>query len=80
MVQDEGNNLYDIPIQQLDLAANTIELLESVGITSIGDCLDFLERGAGATITVPNGLIDAMYTDVVQKLKTHGYMSRDWRR
>jgi len=80
MVQDEGNNLYDIPIQQLDLAANTIELLESVGITSIGDSLDFLERGAKATITVPNGLIDAMYTDVVQKLKTHGYMSRDWRR
>jgi DNA-directed RNA polymerase alpha subunit len=75
IVPAEDKNPYEIPIQQLDLAANTVELLESVGITSIGDCLDFVERGADTTFSGPSGLLDAMYLDVIPKLKAYGYMS-----
>ena len=81
MEQEESDfnssDLYDVSLERLGLSVDTIKLLESVGFSSVGDCLDFLRRGDSASIIVPYGLIDTMYTEVVDRLRGHGYLKSD---
>lgn len=64
---------YEIPIEKLGLSVSTINKLKRIGMNSVGDCIDFFERGNNAMINVPFGLIGAMVGEVKVKLIEHGY-------
>lgn len=69
--------LFVAPIEKLGISSKSIQLLKSVGMESIGDCLDFHKRGADALIQVPYGLLHAFETDILPYLREHGYLSND---
>ena len=71
------DSLYDIPIETLGIPANAIQLLKRVGIESVGDCLYFHNFEADVMIQVPYGLIDAFETEVLPRLREHGYLLVD---
>lgn len=80
MADDLGHNaLYDVSIDVLNLSDSTISLLESVGVTSIGDCVDHFDRGVDAIIEGPDGFMffRAMEEEVKPKLQALGYWPMD---
>jgi hypothetical protein len=77
MTRSVDQNFYDVPVDTLGISTNSIQLLKMVNIESVGDCLDFHRRGADALIQVPYGLLDAFETDVLPRLREHGYLSND---
>ena len=75
MNDSTDDSLYDIPIETLGIPAKTIQLLKRVGIESVGDCLYFHNLGGDVMIQVPYGLIDEFETQVLPRLREHGYLS-----
>jgi hypothetical protein len=69
--------LYTIPIEELGLSDKTIEILKSVGVTFVGDCVDHFVRAGDVMIEVPFGLLEAMDEEVKPKLAAHGYWPLD---
>ena len=73
----DSNDLYNVSVKQLELTANSIEILASVGILSVGDCLNFYHIGSAGTVTVRADVVDVMYSEVLQRLKEHDYLKND---
>ena len=48
------NELYDTPIEQLDLSVRVFNSLKRTGITKIGEMLDMLERGEETMLAIRN--------------------------
>ena len=71
-----NNNYYDVPVQTLGISQNAIMLLARVGVQSVGDCVDFYERGSDALIQVPLGLLDKFDAEVIPALRQQGYIHR----
>ena len=46
--------LYDKPIEELDLSVRVFNSLKRTGITSVGDVLDMLHRGDDAMLAIRN--------------------------
>ncbi len=69
-------NLYEVLIEELGLSEHTIEILHSVGVTHIGDCINFFNNAGKATITVASEFIIEMYDVVLPQLEKHGYWPR----
>jgi hypothetical protein len=74
---DEENYLNAIPIETLGILDNSINHLHRLGMTSVGDCIDFLQRGNNATPSFHLGFWDAFSMDVVPRLREHGYWEDD---
>ncbi len=56
-VEEEGaipNEIYDTPIEQLDLSVRVFNSLKRTGITKIGEMLDMLERGEETMLAIRN--------------------------
>ena len=68
-------HLYDVPIEQLELSAIAITALKRTGITTVGDCVDFYQRGADAMITARHEFFTVTAGEVQEKMKAHGYWS-----
>ena len=75
MSHSTDSSLYEISVDTLGISEKSIELLRTVGMESVGDCVDFYRRGSDATIQVPSGLLEAFEANVLPLLQEHGYLS-----
>jgi hypothetical protein len=69
-------NLYEVLIEELGLSEHTIEILHRIGVTYIGDCIDFFNRAGRATPPSNTEFIGEMYDAVLPELEKHGYWPR----
>ena len=64
--------LYDMPIETLDLSVRVFNSLKRTGITNVGEVLEMLERGQDAMLAIRN-FGEKSLTELKQKLKEKGY-------
>ncbi|MAS37627.1 MAG: DNA-directed RNA polymerase subunit alpha [Anaerolineaceae bacterium] len=70
------NELYEKPIEELDLSVRVFNSLKRTGITTIGDVLDMLDRGPDAMLAIRN-FGEKSLDELVDKLKDKGYLRDD---
>lgn len=63
-------------IEELDLSVRVFNSLKRTGITTIGDVLDMLDRGADAMLAIRN-FGEKSLDELVEKLREKGYMPSD---
>ncbi|NWF67789.1 MAG: DNA-directed RNA polymerase subunit alpha [Chloroflexi bacterium] len=68
--------LYDKPIEELDLSVRVFNSLKRTGITTVGDVLDMLDRGPDAMLAIRN-FGEKSLDELVSKLKEKGYLPDD---
>ncbi len=68
--------LYEKPIEELDLSVRVFNSLKRTGITTVGDVLDMLDRGADAMLAIRN-FGEKSLDELVEKLQAKGYLSTD---
>ena len=68
--------LYEKPIEELDLSVRVFNSLKRTGITTVGDVLDMLDRGADAMLAIRN-FGEKSLDELVEKLQAKGYLSAD---
>lgn len=66
--------LYDKPIEELDLSVRVFNSLKRTGITTIGDVLDMLGRGPDAMLAIRN-FGEKSLDELVVKLRDKGYLT-----
>jgi DNA-directed RNA polymerase subunit alpha len=70
------NELYEKPIEELDLSVRVFNSLKRTGITTIGDVLDMLDRGPDAMLAIRN-FGEKSLDELVEKLRDKGYLRED---
>ncbi len=65
--------LYEKPIEELDLSVRVFNSLKRTGITTIGDVLDMLDRGADAMLAIRN-FGEKSLDELTEKLQGKGYL------
>jgi len=68
--------LYEKPIEELDLSVRVFNSLKRTGITTIGDVLDMLDRGPDAMLAIRN-FGEKSLDELVEKLRDKGYLHDD---
>lgn len=71
-----NEQLYEKPIEELDLSVRVFNSLKRTGITTIGDVLDMLDRGPDAMLAIRN-FGEKSLDELVVKLKEKGYLASD---
>lgn len=66
--------LFEKPIEELDLSVRVFNSLKRTGITTIGDVLDMLARGPDAMLAIRN-FGEKSLDELVAKLKDKGYLN-----
>lgn len=66
--------LYEKPIEELDLSVRVFNSLKRTGITTIGDVLDMLARGPDAMLAIRN-FGEKSLDELVEKLRDKGYLN-----
>jgi DNA-directed RNA polymerase subunit alpha len=74
--RDSHSQLYDKPIEELDLSVRVFNSLKRTGITTVGDVLDMLDRGPDAMLAIRN-FGEKSLDELVVKLKEKGYLPPD---
>lgn len=64
--------LYDMPIETLDLSVRVFNSLKRTGITNVGEVLEMLDRGQDAMLAIRN-FGEKSLTELRQKLREKGY-------
>ncbi|GAB4575873.1 MAG: DNA-directed RNA polymerase subunit alpha [Anaerolineae bacterium] len=64
--------MYDLPIETLDLSVRVFNSLKRTGITNVGEVLEMLDRGQDAMLAIRN-FGEKSLTELKQKLKEKGY-------
>ena len=72
----ENSQLYEKPIEELDLSVRVFNSLKRTGITTIGDVLDMLDRGPDAMLAIRN-FGEKSLDELVIKLREKGYLPSD---
>ena len=63
------DDLYDVPIEKLNLTVKTFNLFKRTGLDSVGDCLDlYFDFWGGYTYNFRLGLIDPLEKEVFPKI------------
>ncbi len=75
-VTGKKRELYEKPIEELDLSVRVFNSLKRTGITTVGDVLDMLDRGADAMLAIRN-FGEKSLDELVEKLQAKGYLSTD---
>lgn len=65
------SHLYDVPIEDLDLAMRAYNCLKRAGITSVGDILERMERGSAEMLAIRN-FGQKSLVELIDKLKEKG--------
>jgi len=68
--------VYETPIEQLDLSVRVFNSLKRTGITSVGEVLEMLERGEEAMLTIRN-FGEKSLTELKEKLQEKGFLAQD---
>ncbi|MEW5985796.1 MAG: DNA-directed RNA polymerase subunit alpha [Chloroflexota bacterium] len=67
------NELYDTPIEQLDLSVRVFNSLKRTGITKVGEMLDMLERGEETMLAIRN-FGEKSLDELKKQLRAKGYL------
>jgi len=73
---ERSSQLYEKPIEELDLSVRVFNSLKRTGITTIGGVLDMLERGPDAMLAIRN-FGEKSLDELVVKLKEKNYLPSD---
>jgi DNA-directed RNA polymerase subunit alpha len=68
--------LWEVPIEQLDLSVRVFNSLKRTGITNVGEVLEMLDRGPDAMLAIRN-FGEKSLGELVDKLKEKGYLPQD---
>lgn len=73
---EEGipREIYEIPIEQLDLSVRVFNSLKRTGITSVGEVLEMLDRGEEAMLTIRN-FGEKSLTELKGRMADKGFLS-----
>ncbi len=74
--EEEGtipNEIYDTPIESLDLSVRVFNSLKRTGITKVGEMLDMLERGEETMLAIRN-FGEKSLDELKQQLRAKGYL------
>ncbi len=75
-VEEEGtipNEIYDTPIEQLDLSVRVFNSLKRTGITKVGEMLDMLDRGEETMLAIRN-FGEKSLDELKTQLRTKGFL------
>lgn len=67
------SEIYETPIEQLDLSVRVFNSLKRTGITTVGEVLDHLNRGSEAMLAIRN-FGEKSLTELNEKLREKGYL------
>jgi DNA-directed RNA polymerase subunit alpha len=73
---DRQSQLYEKPIEELDLSVRVFNSLKRTGITTIGEVLDMLDRGPDAMMAIRN-FGEKSLEELVAKLQEKNYLPAD---
>ncbi len=68
-----ASEIYEIPIEQLDLSVRVFNSLKRTGITSVGEVMDLLGRGQEAVLSIRN-FGEKSLDELQEKLREKGYI------
>jgi DNA-directed RNA polymerase subunit alpha len=76
--EEEGipREIYETPIEQLDLSVRVFNSLKRTGITSVGEVLEMLDRGEEAMLTIRN-FGEKSLAELKEKLNTKGFLPEE---
>jgi len=68
-----SSEIYEIPIEQLDLSVRVFNSLKRTGITTVGEVVDMLSKGDEAMLAIRN-FGDKSLDELREKLREKGYL------
>jgi DNA-directed RNA polymerase subunit alpha len=68
-----GGEIYDTPIENLDLSVRVFNSLKRTGITTVGEVLDMLEKGPEAMLSIRN-FGEKSLDELKERLREKGYL------
>ena len=68
-----ASEVYEIPIENLDLSVRVFNSLKRTGITNVGEILDMLERGSDAMLSIRNFGEKSLH-ELKERLQEKGYL------
>jgi DNA-directed RNA polymerase subunit alpha len=70
------NEIYDTPIEQLDLSVRVFNSLKRTGITRVGEMLDMLERGEETMLAIRN-FGEKSLEELKRQLRVKGFLDEE---
>lgn len=70
------SEVYDTPIENLDLSVRVFNSLKRAGITTVGEVVEMLEKGEDAIMSIRN-FGDKSLDELVEKMTDKGYLEDD---
>jgi len=70
------NELYDTPIEQLDLSVRVFNSLKRTGITKVGELMDMLDKGEETMLAIRN-FGDKSLQELKTQLEVKGFLDED---
>lgn len=70
------NEIYDTPIEQLDLSVRVFNSLKRTGITKVGEMLEMLDRGEETMLAIRN-FGEKSLEELKQQLRAKGYLPEE---
>ena len=71
-----ASEVYEIPIENLDLSVRVFNSLKRTGITSVGEVLDMLEKGQDAMLSIRN-FGEKSLDELKERLREKGYLCEE---
>ena len=71
-----SNEVFDTPIENLDLSVRVFNSLKRAGITTVGEVLDLLNKGEDAVMSIRN-FGDKSMDELADKMREKNYMDDD---
>jgi DNA-directed RNA polymerase subunit alpha len=68
--------IYDTPIEQLDLSVRVFNSLKRTGITNVGEVLEMLERGPDAMLAIRN-FGEKSLDELITRLQEKGFLTEE---
>ena len=76
VVETISNELYDTPIEQLDLSVRVFNSLKRTGITKVGELLDMLDKGEETMLAIRN-FGEKSLNELKMQLSEKGFLDED---
>ena len=71
-----ASEVYEIPIENLDLSVRVFNSLKRTGITSVGEVLDMLDKGSDAMLSIRN-FGEKSLDELKERLQEKGYLDSE---
>ena len=68
-----SSEVYDTPIENLDLSVRVFNSLKRAGITTVGEVLELLDKGHDAVMSIRN-FGDKSMDELIEKMREKGYL------